>query len=151
MKVYQMTMTLKLPYYRFKGWKIIEGLPEERMWEDEDADWDDEFLVRGIECKNCLYYGMYGNVFVGFCWNCAYDDEPHFPPTHRDEWKGTYLEKYLDSGLFEKIILDVVEWAKAIRQCATFKQELIETTWQTKRVKDWCLDIEEVDELFENE
>lgn len=39
---------------------------------------------------------------------------------------------------------------KAHEICKGIKRELIETTWQTKRLKDWCLDFEEVSEIFDD-
>jgi len=56
-------------FYVFKGITYDRHFPVE--WAMNPRELDDDFSCCPTDCLNCLDYGSYNGVFIGYCANCA--------------------------------------------------------------------------------
>ena len=56
-------------FYVFKGIAYDRHFPIE--WAMNPRELDNDFTCGPTDCLNCLHYGSYNGVFIGYCANCA--------------------------------------------------------------------------------
>ena len=65
----------RLIYSHGDNFYVLNGIPYDKHfpieWAMNPRELDNDFTCDPSVCKNCLNYGSYNGVFIGYCANCA--------------------------------------------------------------------------------